>query len=310
MPKNLLLVLFVVSWSLFGYSANLKNQHLSVRCESAFSSSKENKVLYKKVDEVINYLPLSIKEYRSEKNKWRDPKEIFEEMVKQRVKQINELSELAEQSSQVNKELLKISILKLENDLEANLVHVENKFKAFRNVRSWEDLVQLANTKSGKNADALLSNIRGFFLESRAVLTETLVALQAEKLNATEMYVENILEDKFIHLFEKVKHSKRFLNAKDLEMDVVANGYREWIEVKSYNNRTKKYANRLLESLEKKTLRVKKLTDLLYEKYGFETQFHIVIVGNGKLPRGFKEKLEAKGAVLHFGELDSRSFLK
>lgn len=192
--------------------------------------------------------------------------------------------------------------------METNLKLFAKKAAANKSFRTWGELKD--SQKSNPLERSWFENYRSFALAARGTLMESIVALQVRDLNALELHIDKLILDQWPKVFEGQEGHTAFEAAKDLEMDVVANQYREWVEVKSFDSKNPKRARKLKKAMMLKTKRIKLLSDRLYEAYGLEIQFHIVVRGEARLNREFKIDLEAEGAIVHLGNIDNNKFLK
>ena len=129
-------------------------------------------------------------------------------------------------------------------------------------------------------------------------------------MNALEAIVDNIVENKFDSVFQKIKDSPEYLDAKELEIDIVTSSYKDWMEVKTLNTNHPKRVERFAKNLIQKSQRLKRLTDKTLEVGGEKINFHVVIFTKTKLPEYFFEEMRKLGVQLHFNEVKPEKLLE
>lgn len=279
--------------------ASAKNYELAKSCKSSFSQAKlASQQQIFDVQSIIDILPIRFIEFKRKTFYRYSANEIFEKVLKARVSQINALDELLRHKawSPVQKELIKVAILKLEASLEANIQNIQIKIDKVGVNKKWKKVIRDAATQ--KEDNVFIANLISLFNESRAVLTETLVALKTKNVVATEMHIEQILKKKAEKWMERNLDNPIYEESKDLEMDIVSEDYKVWTEVKSFNSTDSKHLKRLVQHLESKTKRIADLQYILAEDLGFKPQFKIVIVGKTKIPEESLLRLRQAGAVV------------
>lgn len=230
--------------------------------------------------------------------------EVFVQSTRERAELIRYLEDMAKEAGKdsLAGEIISVAIEKLETDLEINLENMRYKLEAIGQRMSLLDAKRLRIKDA--DVDRFLSNLNSFELSARAVLAESLVALQSRMPNALEAIVDNIVENKFASVFEKIKDTPEYLDAKELEIDIVTSSYKDWIEVKTLNTKHPKRVERFAKNLIQKSKRLKNLIDKMDHFELGNLKFHVVIFTKTKLPEYFFEEMRRSGVQLHFNEVN------
>ncbi|MAF91774.1 MAG: hypothetical protein CL674_10935 [Bdellovibrionaceae bacterium] len=288
-----------------------KNLHLRNHCRTSLreilsANPHFSSQLRKHVFEKFGVGNLVYKKY----SKKMSLEEVFVQSTRQRADLIRSLEALVEQAGKesIAGEIISVAIEKLETDLEINLENIRYKLEAVGGSMNLGEAQKLRGREA--EVEKLLSNINSFELSARAVLAESLVALESHKVNALEAIVDNIVENKFDSVFQKIKDSPEYLDAKELEIDIVTSSYKDWMEVKTLNTNHPKRVERFAKNLIQKSQRLKRLTDKTLEVGGEKINFHVVIFTKTKLPEYFFEEMRKLGVQLHFNEVKPEKLLE
>lgn len=288
-----------------------KNLHLKNQCRTSLreilsTNPHFSSQLKKHVFEKFGVGNLVDKKY----SKKMSLEEVFVQSTRERAELIRSLESLVLRAGEESLagEIISVAIEKLETDLEINLENIRYKIAAVGGSISLGEAKKLR--ASEPDIDKLLSNFNSFELSARAVLAESLVALESHKVNALEAIVDNIVENKYHHIFEKIKDSPEYLDAKELEIDIVTSSYKDWIEVKTLNTTHPKRVERFAKNLIQKANRLKRLTDKMKKVGSEKVNFHVVIFTKTKLPEYFFEEMRLSEVQLHFNEVNPEKLLE
>ena len=300
--KCLLLVAFS-----FSAQAELKNVVFhGPSCKSLFRNNKAaTEDLLKSFEKIESITSEDFGVFHTEYWLNKPVDHLYKHILSIKYKQLRMLEELANDTrfSKSHSQILRVAMQKLEDSREIEKLNLKDKQSALPRRIKWGSLSKLAIDNYEYNA--YYANLKGFYLKSKAVLTEARVALQAGNISALEIRNKSILHNLEIRLSEKERKNERLLHALELEIDVAANAYRDLIEVKTFNTTSPRLVAKLAKHLVDKAKLMGEFKTFLKRKHGHEINFHIVLVGQGELPRHTLHRLAELGAQVHFQELQS-----
>lgn len=304
--RILIKCLLLIAFS-FSAQAELKNVVFhGPSCKSLFRNNKAaTEPLIKSFEEIEAITSEDFGAFHTEFWLNKPAEHLYKHILSIKYKQIRMLEALANDTSvsKSHSQIIRVAIQKLEDSRIIEKANLKEKLKLIPRRLKWGSLSKLAIENYEYNA--FYANLKGFYLKSKAVLTESKVALYAGNVSALEIRNKSILNNLNIKLSERERANPRLVHSLELEIDVAANAYRDLIEVKTFNTTSRKLVGKLAKHLVEKAKLMKLFKEYLAKKHGHFIEFHIVLVGEGELPRHTIQKLTELGANLHFQEMPS-----